>query len=91
MPSLVLNWTRSTYCADGACVEVAKSDQQVLMRDSKNPEGPFLCFSCTGMEAGWPAGRLAGDEGLMLVLVRRVGLVSQRDPGGSSYPKTVPS
>ncbi|MEU4557740.1 DUF397 domain-containing protein [Actinoplanes sp. NPDC023936] len=39
-------WTRSTFCADNACVEVAPTrGGNVLVRDSKNPEQPFLKFS----------------------------------------------
>jgi hypothetical protein len=38
------NWRRSTFCADGACVEVAQDGDRVLMRDSKDTSQPFLGF-----------------------------------------------
>ncbi|WP_111647864.1 DUF397 domain-containing protein [Actinoplanes lutulentus] len=39
-------WTRSTFCADSACVEVAvASGGNVLVRDSKNPDQPYLSFT----------------------------------------------
>jgi hypothetical protein len=33
-----LTWVRSTRCASGTCVEVAKIGDGYLVRDSKNPE-----------------------------------------------------
>ena len=35
-PTLV--WRKSTFCANGACVEVAFDGDLVALRDSKNPE-----------------------------------------------------
>lgn len=32
-------------CATGACVEVGALDEQVLVRDSKDREGPVMTFS----------------------------------------------
>ncbi|GIF75402.1 DUF397 domain-containing protein [Asanoa siamensis] len=32
-------------CATGACVEVGALDGRVLVRDSKDPEGPVMRFS----------------------------------------------
>ena len=37
-------WRRSTYCADGTCVEVAQVGDQYLLRDSKDPDRPYLAF-----------------------------------------------
>jgi len=34
-PTLV--WRKSTFCANGACVEVAFDGDLVALRDSKNP------------------------------------------------------
>jgi hypothetical protein len=42
---LSLSWRkaqRSTW--NGACVEVAARNGFVVIRDSKNPEGPVLCY-----------------------------------------------
>jgi hypothetical protein len=37
-----LRWVRSTKCASGNCVEVARDGDHVLLRDSKRPDGiPF--------------------------------------------------
>ena len=41
-----LSWRKSSYSGSngGQCIEVAASDR-VLVRDSKNPDGPILCFT----------------------------------------------
>jgi hypothetical protein len=38
-----LNWI--CRCADAACVEVARDHDVVLMRDSKDSDGPMLAFT----------------------------------------------
>ena len=53
-------WRRSTRCDAGACVEVAVFEDEVLVRDSKDPEGPVLRFSRTEWEA-FLAGVAAGE------------------------------
>ena len=30
-------WRRTSFCGGGECVEVAKHDQMILVRDSKDP------------------------------------------------------
>lgn len=42
-----LSWTKSSRSlGDGNCTEVARpTPDAVLVRDSKDPEGPQLCFS----------------------------------------------
>jgi hypothetical protein len=39
-----LNWTRSARCSINGCVEVAIEPDQVLVRDSKDPDGGTLAF-----------------------------------------------
>jgi|HubBroStandDraft_4_1064222.scaffolds.fasta_scaffold154804_2 hypothetical protein len=41
----IMNWRKSSYSGSnsGNCVEVAAADR-VLIRDSKNPDGPRLAF-----------------------------------------------
>ena len=39
------NWVKSTRCASGTCVEVAKVADQYLVRDSKRPEIAPLTFT----------------------------------------------
>ncbi|MEV4536748.1 DUF397 domain-containing protein [Asanoa sp. NPDC049518] len=34
-------------CATGACVEVGALNGQVHVRDSKDPAGPIVSFSCS--------------------------------------------
>lgn len=39
-----LFWRKSTRSSSGDCVEIAVSTGVVLVRDSKNPDGPVLEF-----------------------------------------------
>ena len=43
-------WRTSTYSAPGDCVEVALGDD-VLVRDSTDPDGPILQFTHTQWRA----------------------------------------
>jgi hypothetical protein len=39
-------WRKSLHsAANGACVEVASTDGEIAIRDSKNPNGPVLRYS----------------------------------------------
>jgi hypothetical protein len=38
-------WRKSSFCANTACVEIAFSGREVLMRDSKDACGAVLRFS----------------------------------------------
>jgi len=40
-----MTWTRSSYCADNACVEVAAIGEVIAVRDPKDLDRPFLQFS----------------------------------------------
>ena len=57
-------WKKSSFSEEfGECVEVARCDGGMLVRDSKNPAGPALWF--TSLE--WVAflyGVMAGEFGL---------------------------
>lgn len=44
-------WIRSTYCADQACVEVSEQGGEVLVRDSKRLDVPYLRFTTTQWNA----------------------------------------
>ena len=44
-------WRRGSKCSSGTCVEVAKVDDQYLIRDSKNPNAAAHSFT----EAEWHA------------------------------------
>jgi Domain of unknown function (DUF397) len=46
-------WRRSSACtgADATCVEVAVRDGQVVVRDSKDADGPTLCFTAVEWSA----------------------------------------
>jgi hypothetical protein len=50
-PTERVQWQRSSRCGTSACVEIAKVDDAVLMRDAKDPDGVALAFSA----AGWAA------------------------------------
>jgi len=45
------HWRKSTRCAAGNCVEVAKVAGEYLIRDSKDPRGTVLSFT----EQEWTA------------------------------------
>ena len=47
-------------CADGSCVEVARERDDILMRDSKNVDGPSLRFTREQWRS-FRAGIVAGD------------------------------
>jgi hypothetical protein len=51
---------KSTFSANGACVEMADDGDAVLVRDSKDPSGPVLRFTRTEV-AAWLAGARAGE------------------------------
>ena len=58
-----MNWTRSSYCSDNACVEVAVDGDEVWVRDSKDPDGPVLQFTAdewTAFVDGARAGEFNG-------------------------------
>ena len=38
-------WRRSSFCGNGACVEVARSTDGFLVRDAKDPKSPVLSFT----------------------------------------------
>jgi hypothetical protein len=38
-------WRRSKDCGNATCIEVAKVDDQYLIRDSKSPESAPLIFT----------------------------------------------
>ncbi len=54
-----MQWRRSSYCANGACLEVARS-ADVLVRDSKLDDSPILRFSPQSWKA-FTEGVRAGD------------------------------
>lgn len=57
------NWIKSSYSANGACVEVqSPAPRAVAVRDSKAPEGPSLSFS-PGSWAGFVADVRDGGTG----------------------------
>lgn len=39
-----LEWQRSSYCSTNTCLEVAQRERQVIVRDSKDEDGPVLIF-----------------------------------------------
>jgi hypothetical protein len=48
-----LTWRKSSYSngAGGMCVEVAPLGEGIVVRDSKNPNGPVLAFSAAEWDA----------------------------------------
>jgi hypothetical protein len=61
MAEHIVNWRRSSHCGEaGSCVEVARTSDRVLLRDSTDPDGPTLVFSHTEWAGFLRA--LRGDE-----------------------------
>jgi hypothetical protein len=58
--SSTLQWRRSTRCGSSACVEVAIGRESVLVRDSKDPQGPVLTFTAAEW-AAFTEGVAAGE------------------------------
>jgi hypothetical protein len=54
------DFRRSSYCAKDACVEVAFTAAETLVRDAKDPAIPHLIFSPTAWSA-FVGGVVAGD------------------------------
>jgi hypothetical protein len=45
-PDAHLSWRKASFStADGQCVEVARAQDLIAIRDSKNPDGPMLRFT----------------------------------------------
>lgn len=40
-----LTWRTSSRCDSGTCVEVAVTDDHVLLRNGSDPDGPRLSFT----------------------------------------------
>ncbi|HSZ29200.1 MAG TPA: DUF397 domain-containing protein [Pseudonocardiaceae bacterium] len=63
-----VGWRTSSYSTnEGACVEVAPAPERVLVRDSKNPDGPVLALPTPA----WRAFLTTVPDGLQLAPCRR--------------------
>ena len=45
MSDFAVSWVKSSFCSDTACVEAATFGSDVVMRDGKHRDRPFLRFS----------------------------------------------
>ena len=57
---LKAEWQKSSYCGSNACAEVAFHEGRVLVRNSKNPQGPTVEFTAEEWNA-FLAGARAGE------------------------------
>jgi len=58
---MIVDWARSSFCADKSCVEVALLDRDVVgVRDGKNASQPHLRVSARDWES-FLDGVVAGD------------------------------
>jgi hypothetical protein len=53
-------WRKSSFCGSSACVEVARSGDEFLLRDSKDANSPVLKFTSDEWSA-FVAGINAGE------------------------------
>ncbi len=44
-PDGAAGWRKSSFCGTGECVEAARRDGKVVLRDSKVPDGPILEYT----------------------------------------------
>lgn len=44
-------WRQSTHCESNACIEVARMQPMVAVRDGKDPTGPMLTFGVSQWRA----------------------------------------
>jgi hypothetical protein len=51
MDLATVRWRKSPYSGTNGCVEVALVEDQVAVRDSKDPGGPVLLFTAHEWEA----------------------------------------
>lgn len=51
MSRTTMMWQKSSYCSDGACVEVAFDGDVVAVRDGKNPGQGDLRFAASEWDA----------------------------------------
>jgi hypothetical protein len=54
------NWRKSSHSGNNGCVEVAFIEDQVAVRDSKDPSGPVLVFNAHEWSA-FIAGTIDGE------------------------------
>jgi len=55
-----LHWRKSTFTDNGQCVEVAETDDGVLVRNSNHPDAGTVLFTRAEM-AAWVLGCKAGE------------------------------
>jgi uncharacterized protein DUF397 len=52
MPNLsIARWHKSSYSGNNGCVEIARVEGQIAVRDSKDRGGPVLLFTAAEWEA----------------------------------------
>lgn len=61
-----LLWRKSTWSGTGNCLEVARCNASLLLRDSKNVTGPILVFTKAEWQA-FLAGAKAGEFDEVLI------------------------
>ena len=57
-----LNWRKSSRCANGACVEVAKTLIKVYVRQAADPLGDQLVFGAVAWQSFVDAARVGGFD-----------------------------
>jgi hypothetical protein len=95
MESMSAMWRKSSYSGSGGgeCTEVATVPGAVLVRDSKNPDGPRLAFGREAWEAFASAikSRLQrNNPGQSRLLKRLTGLPAFPAGEGSDLPPATP-
>ena len=49
----IMNWRKSSYSSSngGECIEIADHDSRILIRDTKDSQGPILRFTADAWKA----------------------------------------
>jgi hypothetical protein len=63
-PPTTATWHKSSRSGANGCVEVAHGNDQIAVRDSKDPSGPILLFAPHVAGRSWPGSATGGPSSI---------------------------